>query len=276
VPDEPGPHAALVALHPANDRSRDHYLFRHLARLLAPRGIAVLRYDRRGDNVPLEVQAEDALSACAALSSRDDIDPARIGLWGFSQGAWVAPLVAANSTEIAFLVLVASTGVSPAEQMLYGTAKHARMAGFGEGATQRLVALRRTVDQWRRGRVTREEAQAAVDAAAVEPWFVHAGVQRQLGDGIWPNMDLDPEAIFSRVRVPVLLFYGEDDEWQPIEASVATWERAAERSGNTDVTVVRLAGTAHAPTLRRGEDVADVAPEYERRLVAWLEEHALR
>ena len=276
LPDGSGPHPALITLHPAADRSRDHYLLRHLAAVLPPRGIAVFRYDRRGDDVPLELQAADAESAIAALGSRDDVDAARIGLWGFSQGAWVAPLVASESQDVAFLVLVASTGVSPSEQMLYGATKHAREAGLGLDAERRIVALRRTVDDWRRGRLTRDDAQAAVDAATGEPWFEHAWVKRTLGDGIWPNMDFDPEPIFSRVRVPVLLFYGDDDEWQPIERSMAAWRRSAARAANEDVTIVRLAGTRHAPTLHGGEDVASIAPEYERALLAWIEERALR
>jgi pimeloyl-ACP methyl ester carboxylesterase len=276
LPDRRGRHPALIALHPANDRSRDQYLFRHLAAILPPRGVAVLRYDRRGDDVPLEVQADDALSAMASLRARDDIDPARVGLWGFSQGAWVAPLVAAGSRDVAFLVLVASTGVSPSEQMLYGTAKHAREAGFDEEAIGRLLALRTVVDDWRRGRVMRERAQAAVDAASAERWFEHARVPRTLGDGIWPNMDFDPEPVFSRVRVPVLLFYGEEDEWQPIDASIATWRRAARHAGNDDVAIVSLAGTRHSPTIDGRQDIDAIAPDYERRLVAWLEERVLR
>ncbi len=260
LPAGSGPHPALIALHPAGDRSRDQYLFRHLATVLPPRGIAVLRFDRRGDDV----------------REREDIDAERIGLWGFSQGAWVAPLVAGESREVAFLVLLASTGVSPAEQMLYGTTKHAREAGFGLDAERGIVALRRTVDEWRRGNVSRDTAQAAVDAASGQPWFAHAWVQRTLGDGIWPNMDFDPEPVFSRVRVPVLLFYGDDDEWQPIERSIAAWRRAAARAANPDVTIVRLAGTRHAPTLGGREDATAIAPEYERMLIAWLEERALR
>jgi pimeloyl-ACP methyl ester carboxylesterase len=276
MPAGSSPHPALIGLHPANDPSRDQFLFTHLASVLPPRGTAVVRYDRRGSDVPLELQADDALSAVAALRARSDIDPTRIGLWGFSQGAWVAPLVASRSADIAFLVLVASTGVSPSEQMLYGCAKHAREAGFREDEVGRLIALRRTVDEWRRGHLTREHAQAAVDAAADQPWFEHAYVRRTLGDGIWPNMDFDPEAVFAQVRVPVLLFYGEDDEWQPIDASIATWHRAARRSRNPDVTVVRLAGTRHAPTLGDREDATAIAPEYERTLVAWLEARTLR
>ena len=160
--------------------------------------------------------------------------------------------------------------------MLYGTAKHAREAGASDDDVELLIQLRRLVDDWRRGRVTRERAQAAVEAVADEPWFEHAYVRRELGDGIWPNMDFDPESVFSRVRAPVLLFYGEDDEWQPIDASIATWMRSARRAGNADITVVRLAGTRHAPTLGGVEDRSAIAPEYERTLVSWLGAHTLR
>jgi uncharacterized protein len=83
-------------------------------------------------------------------------------------------------------------------------------------------------------------------------------------------MDFDPAPIFANVRVPTLLFYGEDDEWSPIEASVAAWERAAERANNTDVLVQRLAGTGHFPTKGGAQAIEAISPEYERTLVEWL------
>ena len=234
--------------------------------------MAVARFDRRGDDVPLDVQVGDALRVVAELEAREDVDATRIGLWGFSQGAWVAPLAASRSRKIAFLVLLASTGVSPSEQMLYGTAKHARMAGFGEDAAARIVAARRATDEYRRGRIDRAAAQRAIDAVKDEPFFEHAWLPADLADVdvAWPDMDFDPEPVFAGVRVPTLLFYGEDDEWSPIEASVAAWRRAAERAGNRDVTIVRLPGTAHAPTLGGVESLEAISPAYERELVSWL------
>jgi dienelactone hydrolase len=78
----------------------------------------VARFDRRGDDVPLDLQVQDAMRVVDDLAERPDIDAERVGLWGFSQGAWVAPLAASRSTKVRFLVLLASTGVTPAEQML--------------------------------------------------------------------------------------------------------------------------------------------------------------
>jgi pimeloyl-ACP methyl ester carboxylesterase len=275
LPSSRGPHAAIVPLHPASERSRDQLLFRHLAEVLPPRGIAVLRYDRRGDDVPFEDQVADANSAVDLLRLRSDIDASRIGLWGFSQGAWIAPMVAAQSGRIAFLVLLASTGVSPAEQMRYGTVKHARQAGYGDEVARRIVELRGALERFQRGELGRDDAQRAVDAAANEPWFEHAYVRRQLPDepGFWPDMDFDPAAVFAHVRVPTLLFYGEDDEWQPIDASTAAWKRAAATVGNDELTIVRLPGTGHAPMRGGREDRDAIAQEYERSLLAWLDDH---
>ncbi|OLC55415.1 MAG: hypothetical protein AUH85_09330 [Chloroflexi bacterium 13_1_40CM_4_68_4] len=266
----------MVGLHPANDGSKDHFLFLHLAKVLPPLGIAVARFDRRrmdgGDDVPFDLQAGDAMRVVEALERDSRIDPARIGLWGYSQGAWAAPLAASRSSKIAFLVLLASTGVSPSEQMLYGTAKQARIAGFGDDAAGRIVAVRRVVDEHRRGRLTLAQAQAAVDSIRGEPFFEHAWTPATLAgrDLTWRDMDFDPEPIFAGVRVPTLLFYGEDDEWSPIDASIATWRRAAERAGNRDVTIVRLAGTGHEPTVGATGRIEDITPEYERTLVSWL------
>lgn len=260
-----------MGLHGASDSSRDHFLFRHLAHVLPPIGIAAGRFDRRGYDVPFDDQVADALAFVEDLAARPDIDGSRIGLWGFSQGAWIAPLAASRSTRIAFLVLVASTGVSPARQMGYGAAKHARDAGYPEEGVAAIVAARQLVDDWRRGRVPIADAQRAVDELAARSWIEQAYLPRDLATaGPWPNMDFDPEALFATLQVPTLLFYGEDDEWQPVDESVAAWRRAAKVAKNDDVTIVRLAGTAHAPTVGGKDTIDAVSPDYERTLVSWL------
>ena len=237
--------------------------------MLPPQGIGVARFDRRGDDVPLADQANDALAVVRELRAHPRIDARRIGLWGFSQGAWVAPLAAAESGDIAFLVLVASTGVTPVAQMRYGTAKQARDAGVSEPDVARLLDVRRTFEAYARGERSRAEAQALVDRVRDEPWFARAWMRATLPPepGFWPDMDFDPEMTFARVRVPVLLFYGEDDEWQPTDASIEAWERAAAR-GHTDLTVVRLPGVGHAPST--ADDVAAVSPRYTQTLLEWL------
>ena len=268
LPKGAGPFPAVVCVHPASDPSRDHFLFLHLEALLPPLGVAVARFDRRGNDVPFLDQARDVEAVLVALAARPDIDPARFGLFGFSQGAWVAPLVASRSDKVAFLILVAATGVSPVEQMRYATSKQARATGHSEAEVEALLALRSAVEDFDRGARSRSEVQALIDRAKAKPSFKYAHLRPELPErpGFFPDRDYDPAPVIAAVRVPTLLFYGEDDEWQPTDVSVAAWERA----GTRDLMIARLPKTGHAPTAAGGADVASVLPRYTDTLGAWV------
>ena len=162
--------------------------------LVAPLGVAVLSYDRRpavgDDDVPFEAQAEDAEAAVAALGTRLG-QQVPIGLWAFSQGAWAAPIVAARSPRIAFLILVGSAGVCPAEQMRFSAAEALRRAGYDGVAVERAIATRRAVDGFlsvtdvaggRAGRDRRDRRRALVRAPlpAPEPGRGHDLDRRRL------------------------------------------------------------------------------------------------
>jgi pimeloyl-ACP methyl ester carboxylesterase len=265
---------AVVAVHGAGEGKRDWYLYRHLHEVLPATGIGVLTFDRRGEGEStgepsrgqFVVQADDALAFAQALGVE------RVGLWGISQGGWVAPLAAVRSERVAFLVLLASTGVTPAEQMRYAVAEQMRRAGFGPDAVARALELRRRAEDWIRGE---DGAGLGVQlaSAAREPWWPLAflpeamppnadegEVRRQLAD----EMFFNPEPVFRRVRVPTLLFYGDDDSWTPVQPSIDVWRRA--RGDDVDIAV--LTGTGHEPTLADGT----IAPEYEQRLVEWLKQ----
>jgi pimeloyl-ACP methyl ester carboxylesterase len=113
---------ALVALHGAGNGTRDsHPLYQHLHETLPPIGVGVATFDRRGEGESegeptrdrFEAQARDALAVAAALETR------RVGLWGFSQGGWVAPLAATLSDDVSFVITIAAMGLSVAELLRY-------------------------------------------------------------------------------------------------------------------------------------------------------------
>jgi pimeloyl-ACP methyl ester carboxylesterase len=267
----------VVPLHPASDGSRRQFLFEHLTDTLVPRGAAVLRFDRRtssAGDVPFEAQADDALQALHELRTRPEIGSAPLGLWAWSQGAWAAAVAAARSPEVAFLILLAACGVSPADQMRYGTAEQLRRTGHGsDEAFRELAELRAAFEGAIRDRSRLGAAQAVVDRYADRPWFPLAHVPRKLDPSAdWPDMDFDPAPILASVGCPVLLFYGEQDEWTPIEPSIAAWRRAATAAGNAFLTVVRLPGTDHAPTSGGVHERDAIVPLYTEALVEWLAE----
>lgn len=263
--------AGVVLLHPADDGSRRQFLFEHLAQILPAHGVAVVRYDRRrmddGRDVPYQLQVDDLNQARETLVRATG--PVPVGLWGFSQGAWVALLSAATDPAVAFLVLVGCSAVSPALQMRYGTAVQLRSAGFGEVDLAELDQLRSAWEQHQRGQLSRDQAQLLVDRYRSRPWFSLGCVPAILpGNKIWDDMDFDPALVISRLASPVLAFYGHD-EWIPVKDSINLWRRYFPDAAGLDIR--ELAGTTHYPTLGGGRDIASISPDYTATLIRWLE-----
>ncbi len=128
----PGP--AMVLLGGAGSRGRN--ALRAEAEAFARRGVVTLIYDKRTQGYSLlhrdySVLA-DALAGLRLLKSRADVDPARLGLWALSEGAFAAALAAGRSPDVAFLITVGAIGVTPAAQtaQVYGTfLAHAGVSG---------------------------------------------------------------------------------------------------------------------------------------------------
>lgn len=265
----------LVPLHSSDSPSRHHFLLEHLAATLPPDGIAVLSFDRRpapaGQDVPLAAQAHDARLAMRELRGLTGLPDLPVGVWGFSQGAWAAAL-AAQESDAAFLVAVSGAGISPAEQMRYGTAEQLRRAGYGPEAVRAMSALRESFECYLRGEIALQKADELLRPAVEEPWFELAWIPRELPPpGSWVDMDFDAEAAIGNVRCPMLAFFGDDDEWVPVEQSIQGWRAASEQSGSR-LEVIRLPGTGHHPTLAERRDMGAVSPSYERTLRHWLTE----
>lgn len=268
----------VVALHGAALPQREQPLFEHLASTLTPLGYAVLSYDRRatpdGDDTPLEVQADDALAAVAALRAET---AAPVGLFGFSQGAWAAALAASRSADVKFLVLLGSCGVSPAVQMRFYTDELLRRAGYGAEDRAQLGALRLAVEEVLRGKGDRGRTADLLAAAATRPWFSMAYLHPEVPspEERWHDMDYDPEPTFSAVTCPTLLMYGADEECVPADASKAAWQRAARIAGSSDLTIVDLPGCGHFPAARAASadlqfPVSDLSPDYTAVLETWF------
>jgi uncharacterized protein len=264
----PAGEKVIVALHGAGEGTRDGALYEHLHRALPPVGIGVVTFDRRGEGDSsgdasrgrFRVQAADALAVI------DAVEATHLGLWGFSQGAWVAPLAATMSDQVAFLVLVASTGVTPSQQMVYATAEQLRRAGYCEDVVSRALELRRRFEERvRRGGQDRA-LSADLRATLDEPWFGHLFLPPVVLDdearALWiEEMDFDPRPVLRRIRVPTLCFFGAADSWTPVEASVRAW-----REERPDAEIVVVPDAEHDLTLPDGT----LAPQYEQHLVDWL------
>jgi hypothetical protein len=128
TPRRPG----LVMLQGAGNRGRNE--LRAEAEAFARHGIVTLIYDKRTVGYSLlrrdyAVLAEDALAGLGLLRARGDVDPAKVGLWAQSEGAFVAPLAANRSTDVKFLITVGAVGVTPVRQTAWQYGQYLRHAG---------------------------------------------------------------------------------------------------------------------------------------------------
>ena len=56
--------------------------------------------------------ATDVEAGIAYLKTRAEVNPDKIGLIGHSEGGVIAPMVAARNRDVAFIVMMAGTGVT--------------------------------------------------------------------------------------------------------------------------------------------------------------------
>ncbi len=133
------PAIILIAGSGRNDRDETamgHFLL--LSDFLTRNGYAVLRYDKRGvgesggdyGSATTFDFAEDTRSAISFLNGRPEIDHERIGLCGHSEGALIAPIIAADSKEgVAFIIMMGGIGVTGSELLLTQSKDIARING---------------------------------------------------------------------------------------------------------------------------------------------------
>jgi pimeloyl-ACP methyl ester carboxylesterase len=119
-PDKGGPFPAAILITGSGIQDRDETLFGHhpfavIADYLTRQGYAVLRVDDRtaglstGDTYAATSAdfAKDVETSFAWLKTRKNIDPKKIGLIGHSEGAMIAPMVAAENKDVAFIISLA-------------------------------------------------------------------------------------------------------------------------------------------------------------------------
>src|SRR5699024_10947933 len=134
-----------------NEELMGHKPFLVIADYLTRQGIAVLRYDDRGvaesggtykGSTILDF-ATDAAAAFQYLQTRDEIDADKIGLMGHSGGGAIAPLVAANNKQVAFVITLAGPGVKGGQLLL----KQQELIGKASGLSEDYIALNKSINR---------------------------------------------------------------------------------------------------------------------------------
>ena len=276
-------HPAVIVLHSATDGIRQSPIYRHLVANLPEWGFSVLLFDRRGsglssgdfETASFHNLAEDGSAAVKYLLTRDDIDSKQIGLYGISQGGWIAPLVVNLEPEISFLVIVSGCGVSPAKQMDYGAAYNLRLHGFPEGSISQAIAIRNRVNDYYRGRISKQIISRELDKANDAPWFQHAYINpseylpKDVAKSKWRNeLDYDPIPVWKYIKQSVLFLYAQEDQWIPIQESMTKYRLATAHL--KDVTMIQVKGTDHLMYKAGSHKTKIISKEYINTMITWI------
>ncbi|MGM0620940.1 MAG: alpha/beta hydrolase family protein [Bacteroidota bacterium] len=268
IPENADDSPAAILITGSGAQDRDETIFGHkpfwvIADYLTRNGMAVLRVDDRGvggsegnvNDATSEDFSSDVVAGQDFLKGRNEIDPAKIGLIGHSEGGLVAPMVASRSEDVAFIVLLAGPGV-PGEEILYEQIKLINQAaGVSEEQLEQNLKTQKAIFEIVR---TEEDSVKRLDR-----------LQRTFSNGMYPMMQAEqkkaidmqlqsvnntwfryflsynPRPALRRVKCPVLALNGEKDLQVPPKQNLPAIEKALTEGGNPNFKTMELDNLNH-------------------------------
>jgi uncharacterized protein len=264
VPEGAGPFPAAIMITGSGPQNRDEELFGHkpflvIADYLSRHGIAVLRIDDRGvggssgrsSQQTIQEMAADVLSDVDFLKGRPEINSKKIGVIGHSEGGIVGPLAASQSSDIAFVVMLAGTGVT-GEQVMY---RQAELIARARGGTDASIAQNRAIQEmiFAAARTAPDE-QTGLERFRAEWRKAHgsdpgAVLESQAKSVLAPEIHsfafYDPAEALRKLKVPVLALNGSRDLQVPPSQNLPAIRAALTAGGNKDFEVIELPGLNH-------------------------------
>jgi uncharacterized protein len=260
LPRAPGRHGAVVLVHGSGPETR-WGTNRYIADRLARAGIAALIYDKRGSGeskgdwrtASFEDLARDALAGVDLLGQRADIDPARVGIHGHSQGGAIGPLAATLAPDKIHFIVAEDTFAGPQYvQDLYRVrqaVKELNLKPADEADAMRVYGL--FVDT-SRGAATYDAFEKAAAPYRGTDWYKWMEFPPR-DSWVWgwaaKTANFDTLPVWRKVRAPVLLIYGEKDALVPPGESIASIGAELAKS-NTPYAAFIVPGAVHNLTIQ--------------------------
>jgi fermentation-respiration switch protein FrsA (DUF1100 family) len=294
IPPGKGPFPAVVLITGSGPQDRDESLLGHkpflvLSDYLTRHGIAVLRADDRGTAKSTGVFATattadfatDTEAGIAYLKTRKEVDPHRIGLIGHSEGAVIAPMIAARNKDVAFIVMMAGTGV-PGDQVLVAQSEAIQIAN---GQTPPDEAAKHAAREREMLTLVETEKDDAVLETKLKEKMTGEVPEAQMGMQIkqitspWFRYFLtyDPATALRKVTCPVLVLNGSLDKQVLPSQNLPPIRKALAESGNQHVEVDELPGLNHLfQTAKTGSPAEyaqieeTISPVVLDKIVTWI------
>lgn len=285
TPSGGGPFPAAVIIRGSGESRRDNPWARLFVDVLLDSDVAVLLPDKRGSGVSegdwqtatFSDLAGDALAAVRHVRSRPEVDPERVGLVGLSQGGRVAPVAAARSSDVAFVVNVVGSGVPFVEQVDHEMEHTFREAGLTGDDLGAAMALHDVAKRYVNGEIPWDTYRSALDSALASEWRRAAeGFPATEDHWRWEFfrgvIDFDPLPWWRRVEAPTLVLYGSEDANTPTARSVERLREAfsSDVPGTHEIRVFDGLGHGLLAPMEGRHHRLELPPDVVRALTDWL------
>ena len=266
---------AVLLISGSGAQNRDNLMFEHrsfklIADYLTRRGIGVLRVDDRGvgqstgdlSNATTEDLAGDAKAGIEYLKNRSDVSSDKIGLIGHSEGGIIAPMIASQTDDVAFIILLAGTGLRGDSILMQQAAELSIKGGETDVSTESSIDLQKrlfdviinetdkekvkskllvTIDKWRES--LDEETKTIIDTLDNSFWEIK--IQQILTPWIHYFITYDPIPALKKVQCPTLALIGSKDVQVLADENLLAIEKALKDGGNKNYTVKKLDNLNH-------------------------------
>jgi pimeloyl-ACP methyl ester carboxylesterase len=141
-------------------------------------GVNVISYDQRGtgkssgnwqENGPVQ-RAADVEAVYDAYSTNPHIDATRLGVWGFGNGGWSAPIVA-TTRPFKFMILKSGPPESLETNVCYSVTQNMQHKNYDEQSIASATATWRLMIAALSGKASWDAARTLYEASSTKPWF---------------------------------------------------------------------------------------------------------
>ncbi len=261
IPQGKGPFPGVVLITGSGPQDRDESLMGHkpflvLSDYLTRHGIAVLRADDRGTAqstgdfkaATTADFATDTEAGIAYLKTRSEVDPHKIGLIGHSEGGVIAPMIAARNKDVAFIVMMAGTGVPGDEVIVAQGEALAIAAGKSPDEAAQAAAKERELIKL----VETEKDEAVLEkelkekmAGDVPEGQIGVAIKQVTSPWFRYFLTYDPASALRKVTCPVLVINGSLDKQVLPSQNLPPIRQALAEAGNQHVEIDELPGLNH-------------------------------
>lgn len=269
LPEKGSLFPAVILIWGSGPNDRDETIMGHkpflvIADYLTRRGMAVLRFDKRGvgksggdyKTATTADFASDVEAAVHYLETRQDINHEKIGLIGHSEGGIIAPMVAAEDKKIAFIVLLAGPGFDGARLLLMQEQAIGKASGASAKELKQMQKQNQVLFQLIKNTENPDSLSNKLSEKIEEALSDNLSQQQKRKITFRKVMELtspwmkyflknDPAKYMKNVRCPVLALDGTKDLQVPAEKNIAAIKKALVEGGNTNVTTKIFPGLNH-------------------------------